>query len=314
MIHRMRASTDTVAPTSAISDRHLRQCLEYLRKNRYTFISIRDLANSLAEGRPLPEKCAVFTMDDGFQDQARIAAPIFQEYDCPATIFLITGMLDNTLWPWDDKVAYLLNETQVSRIEVSIGESQLRFELDSFKHRQDARRKIQANVKATLFSQLETILAKLETATNVTLPASAPERYRPMTWDEARNHEKAGLEFGPHTVSHYILSRLDAKSMKTEIIDSWKRLQSELANPSPVFCYPTGRFCDFGPREVKFVRESGFIGAVSTIVAQVRPERLNPYYQYALPRYPLPSSFNEFKLYCSWFEYLREKNLRFWPS
>ncbi|MEJ2452503.1 MAG: hypothetical protein P8047_17915 [Gammaproteobacteria bacterium] len=130
MMHRMRTAGDPLS-LSATSDEHLRRCLDYLRKKHYRFISIRELATALSNRQPLPQKCAVFTMDDGFEDQARVAAPVFREFDCPVTIFLITGMLDQQLWPWDDQVAYLINTTKVASFDITIGENQFSFQLSS---------------------------------------------------------------------------------------------------------------------------------------------------------------------------------------
>ncbi|MBI1425235.1 MAG: polysaccharide deacetylase family protein [Gammaproteobacteria bacterium] len=313
MLHRMREHGDAIPPEAATSDTHLRRCLTYLVDNHYSFLSLRDLTHALAHQQRLPEKCVVFTMDDGFEDQARIAAPIFAEFNCPATLFLITGMLDQQLWPWDDKVAFAINQTTVASFNIAIGENSYQFTLNTDKDRRTARRKIQDAIKAGPFDQLTTILANLEKATQVEIPALPPPQYKPLTWEEARGYEKQGIEFAPHTISHSILSRLDRDTASREILGSWQRVREELSNPSPVFCYPTGRYCDFGSREVKLIREAGLTGAVSTIPAQVRPELANDYYRFALPRYSLPNSFSDFKLYCSWVEYVRERNLRYWP-
>lgn len=313
MLHRMRHEKDVLPFTSATSDQHLHRCLAYLKNNRYQFLSIRQLTQALANHEMLPERCAVFTMDDGFEDQATIAGPIFQLFDCPTTIFLITGMLDGETWPWDDKIAYMINTTKVLAFNISIGETTYQFSILSNQSRRNIRRKIQDAVKAQSFEKLDATLEALSEATQVKIPEAPPPQYKPLTWDLARHYESLGLEFAAHSVSHPILSRLNSDGMRDEIQNSWRRVNVEISNPSPVFCYPTGRYCDFGAREIKLLRESGFTGAVSTIAAQVRTDRVNQHYLYSLPRFPLPDSFTEFKLYCSWFEYVRERNLRYWP-
>lgn len=313
MLHRMCSSADTLQTTSAISDMHLRQCLSYLADNHFTFLSLRELLTLLAKHQSPPKKSIVFTIDDGFEDQASIAAPIFLEYNCPVTIFLITGMLDQQLWPWDDQVAYLINTTTEDYLDFNLKNENYHFELTSPQKRKTARVTLRNAIKSVPFNKLESILEQLQLATKVNIPVSPPPKYKPMTWELARQFEKQGIEFAPHTISHRILSRLDSESMKVEILGSWQRIQDELTSPSPIFCYPTGRYCDFGAREIKLIRESGFIGGVSTIPAQVRTNLVNDYYLYGLPRYPLPESFHEFKLYCSWIEYAKERNLRFWP-
>jgi peptidoglycan/xylan/chitin deacetylase (PgdA/CDA1 family) len=314
MLHRMQNSTSSNQSKSNTSDEYLRQCLRYLTDNNYTFLSLQDLIIALSKKQTLPKKSVVFTMDDGFEDQVKIAAPIFLEFNCPVTVFLITGMLDNKLWPWDDQVAYLLKNTSEPALDITIGEENYHFELDSTQNRNKARRILRDAIKSVSFSELNNILERLESATKTRIPKTPPPEYIPMTWDLAREYEKRGIEFAPHSISHPILSKLDNETMKQEMLGSWRRVKEELVSPKPIFCYPTGRYSDFGWREVKVLQESGFIGAVSTIPAQVRTQLVNNYYLYGLPRYALPNTFHDFKMYCSWIEYAKERNLRFWPQ
>ena len=62
-----------------------------------------------------------------------------------------------------------------------------------------------------------------------------------MTWDEARAAERNGMSFGPHTVTHPVLSQTTDDCLVQELGGSWQRLKDELANPVPVFCFPARR-------------------------------------------------------------------------
>jgi len=70
------------------------------------------------------------------------------------------------------------------------------------------------------------------------------------------------MTFGPHTVTHPVLSRTTDDVMSQEITESWTRLCAEARNPVPVFCYPNGGLADFGDREIGVLRRLGFLGAV----------------------------------------------------
>ena len=83
-----------------------------------------------------------------------------------------------------------------------------------------------------------------------------------MTWDQLRNCEKLGMTFGPHTVTHPVLSRTTLEQARYEITESWLRLRTEASNPVPIFCYPNGGWDDFGDREIGILRELGFLGGV----------------------------------------------------
>ncbi len=306
MLHRL-------APDGSGAHRHtpayLRDCLQFLHDRGHTFVSLEDIITALDDGAPLPEKPVAFTMDDGFNDQATLAAPVFIEFECPVTIFLISGMLDGDLWPWDDKVAFLIRNTDEKAVELSIsGEDQV-FRLDNDLNRSAAITTIQNRMKKMDGKNIPDALRLLSETAQVDIPETPPASYQPMTWDMARNLEKRGVCFAPHTVSHRILSKLSAEEAATEIDNSWQRLRDELSSPVPIFCYPTGRAVDFAEREIDLLKKSGFTGAVSTIPAHINIKDSSENYRYSLPRYGLPDNFCDFMQYSTWIEYAKNRIL-----
>jgi peptidoglycan/xylan/chitin deacetylase (PgdA/CDA1 family) len=105
-------------------------------------------------------------------------------------------------------------------------------------------------------------IERLAAAAHVELPERPPRQYAPMTWDQVRDLERRGMRFGPHTVTHPILTRTSADESRREIADSWRRLREEAEHPVPVFCYPNGQVGDYGDREISVLRGLGFTGAV----------------------------------------------------
>jgi peptidoglycan/xylan/chitin deacetylase (PgdA/CDA1 family) len=86
-----------------------------------------------------------------------------------------------------------------------------------------------------------------------------------MRWDDVRRAGREGATFGPHTVTHPILSRVDDRRLETEIAESWKRVRAETDAALPVFCYPNGDRDSFGVREEAAVARHGFTLALSAI-------------------------------------------------
>jgi len=126
-----------------------------------------------------------------------------------------------------------------------------------------------------------------------------------MNWQQARDLEKKGIRFAPHSITHRIMSKLDREAVEQEILESWQTLQNELENPLKVYCYPTGRIMDFGSREIEILKNNGFIGAVSTIAGHVESDK-NPEKQlFTLPRFNLPNNMADFIQYCGWIEYAK---------
>ncbi len=303
MLHRITLDENT--QTGAVTSEYLRRCLTYLAENRYTFISLEQLLVALMNNDRLPPRPVVFTMDDGYVDQAEIAAPIFREFDCPLTFFVVTGMLDQALWPWDAKIAWLTQTTRQPALNLDLGGKPVVVSLGANDDRRQAKRALLDMLRSIPAVEVPDAIRQLEVAAEVRIPEDPPAAYRPMDWNMARILERRGVRFAPHSVSHNILSRLDPESLQHEIEDAWNRLQAELQHPLKVFCYPNGRQNDFGQREIALLKNLGFLGAVSTTPEPVQPRRNHPQQLFNLPRLGLPGSMEDFIQYCTWIEYFK---------
>ncbi len=306
MMHRF---VPDVSSKKGHTPNYLRRCLQFLKDNGHTFVSLEDILNAIRNGTLLPRKPVAFTMDDGFSDQATLAAPVFSEFDCPVTIFLISGMLDGQLWPWDDKVAYIMKNSVADTIEVTIRKQYCMFKLDNEPNIEHAISTTQNIMKTMDGKSISATIQMLAEAAETTVPEIAPYDYQPMTWDMVRALEKDGINFAPHTISHRILSKLNAKDSEIEIVKSWQRLKDELTSPVPIFCYPTGRPSDYGTREIDLLRKMHFLGAVSTVPNYVNLQNKTTKHLYSLPRFGLPDTFDNFIQYCTWIEHAKSKVL-----
>lgn len=102
------------------------------------------------------------------------------------------------------------------------------------------------NLKATEF-----VITQVETA-----PAY-------FSWDEISQMDKSGLiQFGAHTRHHPNLPGLSQSAIVNEIMGSKNDLEQHLKKPITWFAYPYGSYNNF---IVQTVRNSGFVGAVSTV-------------------------------------------------
>lgn len=296
---------------SGITSDHLRKCLNYLVKNKYNFASLKDAIHALKHGYSLPNKTVIFTVDDGFMDQATSIIPIFLEFDCPITFFVVTDMLDQTRWPWDAKVSWLINNSKKQQITIAFEDETVHMDISDVEKKQYARQIIRDFIKETEFENIDDTLNRVAAATGLVIPETPPPLYATMNWDMARELENKGVTFAPHSRTHRILSKIDMLSAKNEIEYSWQRLKEELNAPLDVFCYPTGRKFDFGPREISILKENNFLGAMSTIpgyLSSLKDPDLN---LFSLPRFILPESMTDFIQYCSWIEHAKKSMFLF---
>jgi len=241
---------------------HLRQSLRYLVENKFELVGLSELFRRLAgEGPPLRGAVA-FTIDDGYFDQATVAAPVFADFQCPVTTFVSTGFLDGKTWFWWDQIEHVFEHAVRRHARLYTGASWLQYQWESVEQRRQTQDDFISRCKRMTDDAKWAAIAELAKQMEVEIPRLPPARYAPMTWAQLRVCEDLGMTFGPHTVTHPILSRTTDEHSEWEITESWSRLRAEARRPLRIFCYPNGGWDDFGVREVRTLERIGFDGAV----------------------------------------------------
>ncbi|MCT8975711.1 polysaccharide deacetylase family protein [Clostridium sp. CX1] len=78
-----------------IPKENFREQMKYLKDNNYTTLTLDELYSFFISNKPIQEKSVVITFDDGYKDNYENAYPILKEFGFNATIFVITGAIDN---------------------------------------------------------------------------------------------------------------------------------------------------------------------------------------------------------------------------
>ena len=305
MLHRFRDDERGVAGHDPAE---LRRMLARLRRDRYDLLPLGELVARLRGDGPPPARAVAFTIDDGYLDHATVAAPVFAEFDCPVTTFVTTGFLDGHLWMWWDRVSHCFTRASAPSLAVALGGEELAYPTSSLAARAVAAADFTARCKEVPNAEREAAIERLAVAAEVELPASPPTGCEPMSWAQLRACERAGMSFGPHTVTHPVLSRTGDAESRAEIAESWRRLREESGAPVPVFCYPNGRLSDFGAREVSTLEQLGLTGAVvgESGYARVDVVSGNPRAAYFVPRFSYPDDLPYTLQYASGLERVKQ--------
>jgi len=285
---------------------HLRASLEYLRRNRYELLPLGEVFRRLRDGAPL-ERVIAFTIDDGYLDQAEIAAPIFAAYDCPVTTFVCSGFLDGALWMWWDRIEYVFEHTARNALRVPLDGAETAWEWSDPPSRLAAQLAFIEACKRVSNEEKLAAVERLAEAAEVELPERAPRGYTPMSWDQLRDCEEGGMRFGPHTLTHPVLSRVGDEQARREIVESARRLESEAKHPDRLFCYPNGQRGDFGAREFDLLDELGFEGAVVGYPGYAERFGADDPARFGVRRFALPDALDDLVQCVSGFE--RAKSL-----
>ena len=270
----------------------LRDNLAYLRRHGYRLVSLTEVLRLLDEPDGDSAAPAVaFTVDDGYAGFARIAAPIFAEYDCPVTLFVTTGFVDGQLWLWWDRVAYLFRHTQRCSLLLDLGGQTRPYSWSTPPERERIQQDLLSRLEWITAPEREATITSLSRHLDVELSERPPAACAPITWDEVRSVAKRGATFGPHTVTHPILSMETEEVCRWEIEESYRRLRQETDAYVPVFCYPNGEPRAFGRRELDVAQRAGFRAALTTVPDYATSRCVRPWGalgRFALPRFPYP--------------------------
>ncbi|MBM3724794.1 MAG: polysaccharide deacetylase family protein [Acidobacteria bacterium] len=206
--------------------------------SKYTILSMTALEQSIRERRQVPDNAVVFTVDDGYRDFYQVAYPIFRKYNIPVLFYLTTGYMDRECWLWGDRLRYCFRNTPHQTFR-AVG-------MEFSKNQQAAGlERLREMAKAAPDAERRRIVAEFESASGIQVPERITADYEPCTRDEIREMARGGIEFGAHTLTHPILSKLpDAATVEREILGSKARLEAELGQPVTHFAYPNGRWQD----------------------------------------------------------------------
>lgn len=80
-------------PSTNTSNEDFRAHLKILRDGGYQVLTLGKVVDSLQAGRPLPERCAVISVDDAYRSFLTGAWPLLQEFGYPATLFVNTDAI-----------------------------------------------------------------------------------------------------------------------------------------------------------------------------------------------------------------------------
>ena len=255
--HRVPAEPDELLP----GEPHAAKFERTMRwvKSVFNVIPLKDGVDGLKSGK-LPPRALAITFDDGYANNATVAAPILQRLGLHATFFIATGFLDG---------GRMFNDTVIEAVRAFRGE---RLDLEplglgvhataSLEERRRAIDAILAGIKYRPEAERADLAEAVARIVDTQLPTDLM-----MTSAQAAGLARSGFELGGHTVSHPILATLDLAAAREEIECGRRCLEELSGRPTKLFAYPNGRpQRDYVKASAELVREMGFDGAVTTSV------------------------------------------------
>ncbi|MDN5848810.1 MAG: polysaccharide deacetylase family protein [Nitrococcus sp.] len=234
----------------------------------YRCISAADLLANLARGRNDPYSVVV-TFDDGFASNLHVALPILERFHVPATFFIVSDLVEHGGSLWPDRLACIIGSTDAQTGEFRGTVLSLR----DAASKGAAYRSVVKICKGLPSDERNRLLTELVQHLLVDEAAFHTqawwEDYRIMSAEEVALLSRSPLvEIGAHTVSHPVLSRIDADHARREIAGSKWALE-QLLGRVRYFAYPYGGADDYTPLHRQMCLDAGYEAAFSAKLGAV---------------------------------------------
>ncbi|MCL7945688.1 polysaccharide deacetylase family protein [Marinobacter sp. ATCH36] len=238
------------------------QQVRHIRK-RYNPYSLVGLMKYHREHGRMPSHAVVITVDDGYRDFYEYAFPILQRLGMPATLFATTGFIDRQLWLWPDKITWILGQLSHINQNLTIGPFTVNEGALNDESRNELWKRSIAYALSLPDEEKHEFISALADELGLIFPDGIPESFAPLSWDELKKMQEAGIEIGGHTVTHPSLGQVTESQARDEIFGCRDALNQHLGRQDRTFCYPNGQPSDFQYFLPELVREAGFLGAVT---------------------------------------------------
>jgi peptidoglycan/xylan/chitin deacetylase (PgdA/CDA1 family) len=236
----------------------------------FAIVSLDKALAMLAAGAEQP--FAVLSFDDGYRDTRDDALPILEKHQAPFMLYVTTGFAERTarLW-WIEleeairklpSIAVEIGGTEIMLPSATTAEKYAAFAF-LYKRLMDGPEEILLDMTARLAAKAGIDSATL--ADRLCLDWAGIE-------DMARNEL---CTIGVHTLTHRRLAKLDETSMRYELFESRRLIESHIGQPADHLAYPVGGRAAAGEREAAAAMDLGFASAVTTRPGMIFPEHLD---------------------------------------
>ncbi len=221
--------------TLFIRDDFFRKRMEYLRRERYPILPLRDALDALTAGQ-LPPCSTVITMDDGWRGVYTVGLPIIRELDIPVTVYVTTYYVENRMPVYTVTVSYLFWRAVPRPVDLPRGIGTFDLECEAEKAEEVAQK-----FGATLppDDRLE-FLRELAAALDVSFSEIESQHlFEVMDEHQLRCLATAGVDVQLHSHRHQ-WPLYDKEMVESEIAENRRFLQRAVSHPLEHFCYPSG--------------------------------------------------------------------------
>lgn len=248
----------------AVTPNNFREQMKWLKDN-YLIVRAED------DWEELPRDAVCITLDDGYIDNLVFAAPILEELQIPATIFVSTQGMRNIEQVWWNELENMLLEEGDYPEEFHLNDEyfECTWKTDSPEKRKNCYVALHFLMKNYFeFNKRENVLEQLE-------QWSGRKTLRNYIVDVKQCESLSSFDnitIGAHTVTHPSLKTLSPKKQEYEIKESIKDIERVISHRVKLFSYPFGYpDVDYDEEAICILKNTGIMKAFTTGYALWKP-------------------------------------------
>ncbi len=228
-------------------------------KSRFNCITLEE-GLAMVTGKTPMRSSLLITFDDGNLDNYQTAFPILRSHGLQATFFLPTAFIGTQRLPWWDTIAYIVKHSRKDSFKIHYPQP-AEFRLDRVRPSSTVFQLFRfcSDHSTTNYAPL---IDELETVCDCARPSGSSERSF-LNWNEVREMQAAGMNFGSHSHNHEVLSGLPLECQCSELTESRTILERELGRTVDILAYPVGRPYTFNRDTRQALERAGYRAAFS---------------------------------------------------
>lgn len=242
-------------PEMALAEPLFEAQLDQIAKQR-GFTPIDRVRDGASEGR------VAITFDDGYEDNFRVALPILQRFEAPASVFVVTSLIGRPDALWWDRIGVALFAHWLKESPGTIPPSlpPRAEQLQSATSFEEARAIISGTITDLNHASQARRQQAVEAAESL-VPELLTSRTM-LSWEEVVSLAHSGIAIGVHTRSHIPLDEISVDEAREEVFGSQRDLATHLDRTRvEILALPRGRL---GPLSEEEMRAHGFRAVMTT--------------------------------------------------
>ena len=244
-----------------VSEQSFDMHMQWLLRN-FDMVKVEDIIYRINNAKKWDRPLCAITFDDGWKDNYEYALPILKKYNIPATVFIVGSNLDEfkpVCW-------YIIFEVviQSGNLKNLIVDN---LAIDNFIEKsysihtvERARKLIKLLRELPYYEFIRVCDIFNKYFINHFNFDNFRNKYETLSLKDVQEMSKYGIDFGYHTLNHYMLTKIAPEKLNDELIVPENIKKDKLINFVPIFCYPDGKY---NRVVIDMLRRNNYIGAVS---------------------------------------------------